>query len=47
MYGVLISPNTQRVLVALAEKGLKYEFKQINFMESEHKVRKTLNKNTG
>ncbi len=47
MYGLPVSPNTQRVLATLAEKGLKYEFKKIRFMESEHKVRKTLNKNIG
>jgi glutathione S-transferase len=47
LYGVPLSPNTQRVLVVLAEKGLKYEFKKIKFMESEHKVRATLNKNMG
>ncbi len=41
-----MSPNVQRVLVTLIEKGLKYEFKQIKVMESEHKVRETLNKNT-
>lgn len=35
-----MSPNTQRVMVALAEKGLKYELKQVHVMESEHKVRK-------
>jgi glutathione S-transferase len=35
-----MSPNTQRVMVVLAEKGLKYELKQIRVMESEHKVRK-------
>jgi glutathione S-transferase len=40
-----MSPNTQRVMVALAEKGLKYEFKQLKVMESEHKVREMLNKN--
>jgi hypothetical protein len=34
-----MSPNTQRVMVALEEKGLKYELKQIRVMESEHKVR--------
>ncbi len=47
VYGVPLSPNTQRVLLTLAEKGLKYEFKKIKFMESEHKVRVTLNKNMG
>lgn len=36
-----MSPNTQRVMVALAEKGLKYELKQVHVMESEHKVKKT------
>ena len=25
-------------MVALAEKGLKYELKKINFLQSEHKV---------
>jgi glutathione S-transferase len=47
VYGVPLSPNTQRVLAVLAEKGLKYELKRIKVMESEHKVIVTLNKNMG
>lgn len=39
VYGVLLSPNTQRVLVALEEKKLQYTFEKINFMQSEHKVK--------
>lgn len=39
VYGVPLSPNTQRVLVALEEKNLTYTFERINFMQSEHKVK--------
>ncbi|UJR11441.1 hypothetical protein I4U23_015620 [Adineta vaga] len=42
LYGLPLSPNTQRVLAVLIEKGLKYEFKKVNFMESEHKSRQYL-----
>lgn len=39
VYGILLSPNTQRVLLALEEKNLTYNFENINFMQSEHKVK--------
>ncbi|CAF1186489.1 unnamed protein product [Adineta steineri] len=39
VHGLVLSTNTQRVLVTLAEKGLKYELKPLKIMESEQKSR--------
>lgn len=39
VYGVAMSTCTQRVLMTLIEKGLKYELVNINFATGEHKVK--------
>ncbi|CAM4797011.1 unnamed protein product [Rotaria magnacalcarata] len=36
VYGMTVSMATQRVLVALTEKGLDYELKVVNLMNGEH-----------
>lgn len=38
VYGMTMSMATQRVLVALTEKGLNYELKVVNLMNGEHLV---------
>ncbi len=38
VYGMYQSLATQRVLMTLVEKGLKFEFKVVNIQVGEHKV---------
>lgn len=38
VYGVAMATCTQRVLMTLIEKGLKYELKVVDFAGGEHKV---------
>lgn len=38
LYGSLHSTCTQRVILVLAELGVKYEFTDIKLQEGEHKV---------
>jgi hypothetical protein len=39
VYGLAMSTCTQRVLTTLAEKGLKYELKTVDFAAGEQKVK--------
>lgn len=38
LYGHNLSLCTRRVLLVLAEKGLKYDFEVVDFLKGEHKV---------